>query len=65
MTSSRNAFANAKNVPLYELIGSPAWKASDTISDVEIQTELSRINKILNENNIAVDTICKVDDREL
>ena len=57
-------YQNAETIVLYDFIGRPEYFLSDAITDSQISEELKRITNILSENEIRLDTICQVDDRE-
>lgn len=57
--------AKRKKILVYNLIGRPPYRLVNNIPDAEITEELNKIRDILHHNAITVDTICKVDDREL
>lgn len=46
-------------------MGKPTYKPVNEIPEAEIKFELKRIIELLAEKRIGIDTICKVDDREL
>jgi len=58
-------FAANKTVSVYEMAGNPEWKPAAEIGDHEIRAELDRIMEALNKNDIILDTLCEVKDREL
>lgn len=57
--------AKRKKILVFNLIGRPTYRLVNNIPDAEITEELNKIRDILHHNAITVDTICKVDDREL
>ena len=57
--------AKRKKILVYNLIGRPAYRLANNIPDTEITEELNKIRDLLHRNSITVDTICKVEDREL
>ncbi len=59
------AFHNSERVMVYDFIGNPEFKNSGDIPDQEISADLEQIMQLLNENQIHLDTLCEVDDREL
>ena len=59
------AFHHSERIRIYDFIGKPDYKKCETIPDPEISTELDQIMKLLNQNQIEVDTLCEVNDREL
>ena len=58
-------YKKVKAVCLFEFIGKPEFRKSDTIPDQEIHKELDHIIDILNQNQISLDTLCNVNDREI
>jgi hypothetical protein len=60
-----DAFSKSKMTVLYSFIGKPTYRKTADISDKEINIELKRLLDILRKKNIEIDTICKVEDREL
>ncbi|MBI2270269.1 MAG: hypothetical protein HYU69_07915 [Bacteroidetes bacterium] len=60
-----DAYAKNKRVVIYDFIGRPAYKPVSEIPETEIKSELKRILNLLGEKSICIDTICKVEDREL
>jgi hypothetical protein len=59
------AFHQSDRIPVFDFIGCPEFRKNDEIPDEEISGELDRIMQILNDNQIVLDTLCEVDDREL
>lgn len=60
-----NAFKNSERISLYDFIGKPEYKETAVIPDSEISAELDQITQLLNENQIALNTLCEVNDRVL
>lgn len=60
-----DAYTNSKRILIYDFIGKPICKSVNKISEAEIKFELKKIIELLGQKGIAIDTICKVDDREL
>ncbi len=56
---------NSPKISVYEKIGRPSFKALTELNEDEIARELDRLLEILNENNILIDSIHEVDDREM
>ncbi len=56
-------YKNAKNVKVYELIGSPAFKKHDKLGKEEISIELNHVLNLLAEKEIVLDCLCQYDDR--
>ena len=59
------AFHHSERIMIYDFIGKPDYRKSESIPDSEITVELDRIMQLLNENQISLDTLCEVDDRVL
>jgi hypothetical protein len=59
------AHTNAQETTVHEFIGKPDFLKVETIPGEKIHAELKRVLKILAENNIVIDTICEVEEREL
>lgn len=59
------AFKDSERIVIYDFIGKPEYRKSDTVPDSEISAELDLIMNILTQNQIHLDTLCEVDDREL
>lgn len=57
--------ARRKKILVYNLIGRPHYRLVNTIPDKDITEELNKIRDLLHKHAITVDTICKVEDREL
>lgn len=60
-----DTYTNSKRILIYDFIGKPICKSVNKISEAEIKFELNKILNLLSEKAIGLDTICKVDDREL
>lgn len=60
-----DSYAKSKRVVIYDLIGKPAYKPVNEIPNAEIKDELKKIINLLGQKGVGIDTICKVDDREL
>jgi hypothetical protein len=59
------AFHNSDRISVYDFIGKPDYRKTESIPDSEISAELDRIIQILNQNQIDLNTLCEVDDRVL
>lgn len=59
------AFHQSDRIPVFEFIGRPEFRKNEEITDDEISAELDRIMQVLNNNQIVLDTLCEVEDREL
>jgi len=59
------AYRNSDRITVYEYIGKPAFRKTETIADDEISAELITIFQILIKNQIELNTLCEVDDRTL
>lgn len=60
-----HAFKNAKRIKLKQSLGNPELKLPSELSDEEIVHELDKVVELLHKNNIVLDTICEVEDREV
>lgn len=60
-----NSYAKSKRIMIYDFVGKPRYKPENEISETEIKFELKKILNLLCQKGIGIDTICKVDDREL
>ncbi len=58
-------YKKVKPISVFEFIGKPEFRKTDTITDHEIRVELNHMIYILNQNQISLDTLCNVDDREI
>jgi hypothetical protein len=65
ITEFERQFENAAEISVRERIGNPAIRPLFDISDAELEAELDRLLELLYENNIVVDFINEVDDREV
>ena len=59
------SFHNSEQISLYDFIHKPEYKLVDEIPDSAIGAELAKIINTLRENEISLDTLCDVQDREL
>jgi hypothetical protein len=59
------AFNSAKQISVYDFIGKPSYKKCNEIRDHKIGLELETLMQSLNDNGIALDTLCDVDERLL
>ena len=60
-----DAYTNSKRILIYDFIGKPSYKPVNEITETEIKPELKGILNLLGQKGIGIDTICKVDDKEL
>lgn len=58
-------YNTGKETTVYDRIGRPRWIPADTMLDQQLTSELHRLQGLLIQNGISLDTICEVDDREL
>ncbi|MCF8373988.1 MAG: hypothetical protein K9H64_20365 [Bacteroidales bacterium] len=58
-------YQNAKQVSLYDFIGKPEFRKEASIPQDEIKLELDKLEQILADNGIGVDSICEVEVREI
>jgi hypothetical protein len=59
------AYRQAEQIQVYDFIGKPKCRRTDSIPDSEIRLELDQILEVLNKNQIGIDTLCTVDARVL
>lgn len=60
-----NAFQSATRIQLYDFLGKPTFRIIEELSGDEISKELESIMNLMSDNQVSLDTICEVDDREL
>ncbi len=60
-----DSYAKNKRISIFDFTESPICKPVDEISDHEMESKLNVVLDLLAQKNIAIDTICEVDDREL
>ena len=60
-----HAFKNAKRIKMKQRLGNPELKLPSGLSDEEITHELKKVVDLLHKNNIALDTICEVEEKEI
>lgn len=58
-------YEHAKRTTVWEYINKPDFKKLAELADHEISHELEYVFDLLNQNNISLDTLCDVDEREL
>lgn len=58
-------YKDAKQTTVWEYLGKPDFRKVSDIDLDKIPIELKRLMDYMNENNIALDTLCDVEDREL
>lgn len=58
-------YQNAKQVSLFDFIGKPEFRKEASIPQNEIKLELDKLEQILADNGIGVDSICEVEVREM
>ena len=58
-------FEHAQRIPLRQYLGYPTVKASAHVPDEMLDDELNALLDLMVENNVALDCICAVEDREL
>lgn len=57
-------FENARRITIRERIGNPVVKSLTEIPESELETELDNLLELLAENNIAIDFLHEIEDRE-
>lgn len=60
-----NALKCAKQMTLHQVLGSPAFRKLEELTDAEIAEEVNRLLEMMEQHQICLDTICEVSDREL
>ena len=58
-------FDNAKTITVWEYMDKPSFKTKDELKPHEISNELERLFELMGESNIALSTLCEVEDAEL
>lgn len=59
------AMKSASEIKLYDFLGQPKFVHPDDLTDAELSNELKRVTQLMASKQVVLDTICKVDDREL
>lgn len=54
---------HAKYTKVYERLSNPVYKKANELSDKEISEELTRIEEIMEKNNMTLDVLAEYDDR--
>ena len=57
--------AEGQGITVFQLMGSPMVRAVADIPDSEMEQELDKLIGIMSRHNVAVDTVCDVEEREL
>lgn len=60
-----DSYAKSKKIVIYDFLEKPTYKPVNEIPEAELEFELKRILNLLGQKGIGINTICKVDDREL
>jgi hypothetical protein len=55
---------NSKQITVYEKIGKPDFKPADTLNDLEIMEELSRIETVLHQHQMELNLLCEYENEE-
>ncbi len=58
-------FNNCKTTTVWEYVGKPEFELLNELEPSEISSELERLMDIMNKNNVCLDTLKDVDDKEL
>jgi hypothetical protein len=58
-------YEKAKLTTVWEYIGKPEYRKITEINESEISTRLNELFDLLDKNNISLDTICEVEEKEL
>jgi len=59
------AYDKSKQISVFDYLGKPKYRDSDTIPDDKIGSALKRIMNLMNKNGVSLETLCNVDDRIL
>ncbi len=59
------SYKDAKRITVYDYLGKPNFIKAEDLNDTEIQIELENIFELMLKNELRLDTICEVPDREL
>jgi len=59
-----NAYQNVKQISVFDKLGKPEFKTTDTLSNEEISIELDRIMDLMTQNGLALDVLCDYDDQD-
>lgn len=57
------SYANSKTIKVCDSLGSPEFKPSDGLNDIEISEALKSLTQIMEERNLMLDIICDYEDR--
>lgn len=60
-----NAYQTTKRIVLYDFLDKPSYRRVEDLMDDEIADELNRLVGLMNEQQVCLETLCDVDDREL
>lgn len=60
-----NAMKAQKTIPVFDLIGRPNFKRPEDLKLNEVQKELDRVLRLLNDQHILIDTICDYEPIEI
>lgn len=58
-------YKESKRITVFDFLGKPGYKKAEDLNNTEIHDELERLQNIMQENDIRLDTICEVPEREL
>lgn len=64
ITEFERQFENARRISIRERIGNPVIKSLTEIPESELETELDNLLELLAENNIAIDFLHEIEDRD-
>lgn len=59
------AYRNSKSVSIFEKIGKPKFKLAGKLTDKGIKRELNSLMKKMNRKGIIVESVCRVEEREM
>ena len=60
-----DSYTKSKRIVIYDFLEKPTYKPVNEVPEAEIKSELKRILNLLGQKGVGIDTICKVDNREL
>jgi hypothetical protein len=64
VSSFENAFKNVKQITVYEKLERPVFKSAETVSDLEITSELEKLIELMYQKNMVLDVICDYENED-
>lgn len=58
-------FSKRETIQMWHFIGCPSFTKMDDMGDAELSIELTRLMGLMTANGVVLDTLCKVNDREI